>query len=212
MKPAELEYVAELDRVTVLLHPLRLQIMELAIEGTSATEAARRLGLPRQMVHYHVLALEKASFLVRAGEIKKRNMVERRLQATARSYVIAPDVLGALSAARRRVHDPSSHLALLGLAARMQSEVAAAAELAFPAPPSTLVLSSKIRFSDSTQRDDFVHALGEAVARLIREYSIPSNSGDRGEPPHTLILGLYSLPGRSPPQPASLPADATPDG
>ena len=73
MVQADTEYLTDLDRVTVLLHPLRLQIMELAIEETSGTEAARQLGLPRQMVSYHVSALEQAGFLVRIGDVRRRN-------------------------------------------------------------------------------------------------------------------------------------------
>jgi biotin operon repressor len=189
MEQADIEYLSKLDRVTVLLHPLRLQIMELAIEGTSGTDAARRLGLPRQMVNYHVQALERAGFLVLDGEVRRRNMVERRVRASARSYVLGPDLLGRLSAAKRRAPDPATPQALLSLAARLQSDVSS-----LPPRSPVLSLSTKLRFSSPQRRHDFVQALGAAVGEVIRSFgsddvSVPGEGEAFG-----LVLGLYPLP------------------
>jgi DNA-binding transcriptional ArsR family regulator len=194
MRQVDIEYLTELDRVTVLLHPLRLQILELAIEETSGTEAARSLGLPRQMVNYHVAALEKAGFLIRIGDVRRRNMVERRLQSSARGYLISPDILGNLSGARRRIPDHGSSTALLSLTARVQSDlgVAVQAERGEPATPA-LSFSSKISFADDDARREFTRALGESVVAVVREYSAPVQSAGRS-PQYGLVLGLYSLP------------------
>lgn len=190
----DIEYLTELDRVTVLLHPLRLQIMELAIEETSGTEAARRLGLPRQMVNYHVSALEKAGFLVPAGLVRRRNMVERRLRTSARSYLISPDILGSLSGARRRGTNAASPTALLALAARLQADLGASlpTQTGRTAPP-TLSFSSKIHFADDASRGEFVRALGESVGAVVREYSAPMKT-ERPAQQFGLVLGFYPLP------------------
>ena len=194
MGQVDIEYLTELDRVTVLLHPLRLQILELAIEETSGTEAARSLGLPRQMVNYHVAALEKAGFLIRIGDVRRRNMVERRLQSSARGYLISPDILGNLSGARRRIPDLASTTALLSLTARVQSDIGSAVQaerrtLAAPA----LSFSSKISFADDDARREFTRALGESVVAVVREFSAPAHSTGRS-PQYGLVLGLYPLP------------------
>lgn len=187
----DLEYVDELARVRVLLHPLRLAIMELAVESTSATEAARRLSLPRQAVNYHVVALERAKFLVFAGEIRRRNMAERRLRASARSYLIAPEVLGALSPGRRRATRPDSPQALLSLTARIQSDVSAI--LATPAAP-VLSFTSKLRFPDAAGREAFSRALGQAVTQLIREHGLLGGTLREAVEESALALALYPLP------------------
>jgi DNA-binding transcriptional ArsR family regulator len=194
MVQADIEYLTDLDRVTVLLHPLRLQIMELAIEETSGTEAARQLGLPRQMVSYHVSALEQAGFLVRIGDVRRRNMVERRLRSSARSYLISPEILGPLSGARRRFPDPASPTALLSLAARVQNDLAGSLSKApgqdrLPA----LSLYSKLHFADSNSRGAFIRALGEAVVTVVREFSAPG-AGVEESQKYGLMLGLYPLP------------------
>jgi DNA-binding transcriptional ArsR family regulator len=196
MEQPDIEYLTELDRVTVLLHPLRLQIMELAIEETSGTEAARRLGLPRQMVSYHVSALERAGFLVRIGDVRRRNMVERRVRASARSYLISPDILGSLSGARRRLPDAASRSALLSLTARVQSELGSTLTQRATLP--ALSLSSKLQFANDDSRAAFIRALGESVVAVVRDYSAPLMAGG-GLQQYGLVLGLYPLP-RSPSQ------------
>ena len=196
MAQVDIEYLTELDRVTVLLHPLRLQILELAIEETSGTEAARSLGLPRQMVNYHVSALEKAGFLIRIGAVRRRNMVERRLQSSARGYLISPDILGRLSGARRRIPDQASTTALLSLAARVQSELGGALHPeGAPAPPS-LSFSSKLSFPSDDARREFTRALGESVVSVVREFSGPADNAGRTQQ-YGLVLGLYPLPRNS---------------
>lgn len=194
MSQVDIEYLTELDRVTVLLHPLRLQIMELAIEETSGTEAARHLGLPRQMVNYHVSALERAGFLVRVSDVRRRNMVERRLQSSARSYLISPDILGRLSGAKRRFPDPASPSALLALAARAQNDLGTSLlSPTQPDPLPALSFSSKLHFADDESREAFIRALGESVVAVVRKFSSPMDS-TRGTPQFGLMLGLYPLP------------------
>lgn len=171
--------------------------MELAIEGTSATEAARRLGLSRQMVHYHALALEKAGFLVSIGETRRRNMVERRLQATARAYVIGAQVLGPLDPSRRRTADSTTAAALLGLCSRVQCELAASShEAGSSAALPITSLSSKLRFATPARRTEFIRALGEAVVNLIRAHTAPNYAptSETAGVSYGLMLGLYPLP------------------
>lgn len=200
MAQVDIEYLTELDRVTVLLHPLRLQILELAIEETSGTEAARQLGLPRQMVTYHVSALEKAGFLIPMGDVRRRNMVERRLRSSARAYLISPDILGTLSGARRRVPDSTSPAALLALAARVQRDVGTMLPRSSNSPPpSTFSLASKLRFADAEARSAFIRSLGEAVVHVVRAFSTSDFGHDVQS--HALVLGLYPLPQPTAPSP-----------
>ncbi|MEO8200118.1 MAG: hypothetical protein ABI679_06330 [Gemmatimonadota bacterium] len=170
--------------------------MNLAVRGTSATEAARQLSLPRQMVHYHVLALERAGFLVPHGEVRRRNMVERRLRSSAKTYLIDPDILAALSPGRRRSPDPATPDALLSLTARIQSEIVAAQSMVSASSLPVLSFSSKIQFSGLEQRQRFSDALGDAVGRVIRSFS--QSGGSTAVPPDggpsVLVLALYPLP------------------
>jgi DNA-binding transcriptional ArsR family regulator len=125
--PAELESVRDPRRAAVLMHPLRLRILSLARSPASATELAGRLRLPRQKVNYHVRELARARFLRRAGQRRKRNLIERCYRATARAYVLAPDVLGPLAADWRRIEDTMSAQYLIALGSLVQTELTRAA-------------------------------------------------------------------------------------
>ena len=48
---------------SLLGHPLRLKVLEHLAEPDSAAGLSRRLGVPRQVLNYHLRALENAGML-----------------------------------------------------------------------------------------------------------------------------------------------------
>ena len=90
----DVDVVRDPHAAQLLLHPLRQRILREARQATSAAEIARHVDLPAQKVNYHVRTLVDAGLLVSAGHRTHRNLVERRYRATARSYVILPEVMG----------------------------------------------------------------------------------------------------------------------
>src|SRR6059036_38614 len=88
-----------------LLKPERMRMLELLAEPDSATGIAKRLKLPRQTVNYHLRELEKEGFVEFVEQKPKGNCLERFVRATARSYVISPQALGALGTNAEQVRD-----------------------------------------------------------------------------------------------------------
>ena len=84
-----------------LLQPGRIDLLRMLAEPDSAAGLARKLGLPRQQINYHLRELERHGLVELVEERRKGNVTERVLQATAASYVISPI---ALSAVRRRLN------------------------------------------------------------------------------------------------------------
>jgi DNA-binding transcriptional ArsR family regulator len=185
-----------------LLNPLRRRILEALREPDSAAGLARRLRLPRQRVNYHVRELARAGFLERAGQRRKRNMIERRYVAKARGYVFSPELLGRLGADRRQVEDTFSASYLLALTAQVQSELGRASEEAAAKGKrlATLSLSSELRFESAEQRAEFTKALERAVIDVIGRFASPAQLAD-GNPgpgrPYRLVLGCYPIPPKS---------------
>src|SRR5579871_3785206 len=80
----------------MLLQPGRLQLLEvLGEQPDSAAALARKLGMPRQKINYHLHELERSGFLELVEERRKGNCMERVVRATARAFVIAPQVMAA---------------------------------------------------------------------------------------------------------------------
>jgi DNA-binding transcriptional ArsR family regulator len=193
-----LESVASSRRASALLHPLRSRLLSMAKEPASATELARRLGLPRQRVNYHVRELERAGFLRAAGRRRRRNLIEQRYVSTARSYVLAPALLGPLAPDWRSITDTASADYLLALAEQVRSDVARASDEAAAEGKrlSTLSVKSQFRFETSEERTRFAEAVRQALVEVIARHTSP-NLRENGRPgrgrPYRLVLACYPL-------------------
>ena len=201
------ETVADGPRAAVLVqHPVRRTIVALARTPISATEIAGKLGLPRQRVNYHVRKLERARFLQPAERRLRRNMVEQRYVATAQSYIIAPELLGALAPHVNAVADGASAAALFAIASRAQADMAqVVAEAGVESTRvSTMSLTSDVRFETAEQRAAFATALETAIADVIARHTAPFTAPE-GTPgpgrPYRLFLGCHPIP-RTPPDAA----------
>ncbi len=195
----DVETITDGARAAVLVqHPLRSRILSLAREPASATQIAASLGEARQKVNYHVRQLHRAGLLKPAGRRKKRNMVEQRFVATARSYVLAPQLLGALAADAAQVADAVSAGYLVALASQAQAELTTAIEAASAQGKriATLSVSAEVRFESAEQREGFAHALRAALTEVVAQHSSSATNRD-GSPgsgrPFRLVVGCYPM-------------------
>ncbi len=108
-----------------LLDPVRTRLLEALAEPASATMLASRVGLPRQLVNYHLRTLERHGLVELETERRKGNVTERVMRASAGSYVISPAALTALQPDPGRSTDQRSAVWLLALAARVVRDVGA---------------------------------------------------------------------------------------
>ncbi len=189
------------ERAAALLDPTRLRILSVLREPDSSAGVARTLGLPRQRVGHHVRALEAAGLLTCVGERKKRNCVERLLQATARSYVLAPQLLGRLGLTADEAQDRFSSTYLLAAASRVVHEVSTLrprAEAAGKKLP-TVTLQTEVRFASARSQNAFLEELLIAFADVVARHHRPDAAGGR-----TFRISLFGHPAL----PAGLPPDA----
>ena len=200
---AAVEVLEAPERASALLDPARLRILSALREPDSSAGVARTLGLPRQRVGHHVRALEAAGLLTCVGERKKRNCVERLLQTTARSYVLAPQLLGRLGLSGDEAQDRFSSTYLLAAANRVIHEVSTLrprAEAAGKKLP-TLTLQTEVRFASARSQNEFLEELLEAFAEVVARHHRPDALAGRA-----FRISLFGHPAL----PAGHPADSTP--
>ncbi len=206
VEPIELDCVIDIERAEVLLHPLHVQILRFAQSPVSATEIAGQLRMPRQRVNYHVRKLADRGLLRKAGRQRKRNMVEQRYRATARSFLFVPGILGPLEPDWRRIEDTASAGYLLALTAQVQSDVARAWKAASQEGTrlSTLSVKSQFRFEEPGERAEFARALRQAVVDVIARHTspqeLPSGRPAQGAP-YRLVLACYPYTPEDRPKP-----------
>jgi DNA-binding transcriptional ArsR family regulator len=196
------EVVGERDRAEVLMHPLRLRILEAARVPGSASELARRLGTKPQKVNYHVQRLAEHGFLRLVEERRAGNVVEKVYAATAESYVLASDVLGGLSP-RTLDTDMVPAARWLALQARAEAELGeamqAASETGQGVP--TFTMDADFRFETAEQRALFARAVRELFQAIVSKYTLPTwtETGETGPGRrYRLLLGCYPAPERPP--------------
>ena len=182
----------------VALDPVRARLLAALSEPGSASSLARRLGLPRQKVNYHLRALEEHGLVELVEERPRRGLTERIVRASASSYAVSPAAFGAAGADPAREPDRQSARYLLALAARAVREVAAqmrTAETQHRTLP-TLGVDAEIRFASAADRAAFTEELTSAVTTLAAKYH---DEGGRGGRWHRLVVLAHPRPPKEDP-------------
>jgi DNA-binding transcriptional ArsR family regulator len=188
----DLEVIVEPAVALAVLDPVRAKVLAALFEPGSATTVAHALGQPRQKINYHLRALERLDLLRLVEERPRRGLTERVMVASARSYVLAPAVLGESAADPART-DRLSTGYLIAIAARMVGELGELARQAEKArkPLATLAIDTEIRFASAADRAAFTAELSGVVATLAARYHDQASPGGRW---HRLVVGAYPRP------------------
>lgn len=160
------------ETAAVALQPARLEILEALREPDSGAGVARKLGLPRQRVGYHLRELEKRGLVRHVEDRKRGNCVERIVQATARYYLVSPSALGPMAADPGAIRDRFSSAYQVAVMARTLRDVAELQGLARDAGKKlpTLTLQTDVRFANAAAQGAFAEELANALAALVARY------------------------------------------
>ncbi len=193
-----MEDLAVIDEALVarsILDPIRAEILAALATPGSATTVATQIDLPRQKVNYHLRALEEHGLVRLVEERPRRGLTERIVVASARSYVLSPEVLGTNATDPSRMDRLSSRY-LIAVAARLVREVGQLARGAEAAgkPLATLSIDTEIRFASASHRAEFTERLAGAVTSLAAEYHDERTPNGRW---HRLVVAAHPTPHES---------------
>jgi len=206
---ASLEVIQQPETAAAALRGTRRTLLAALAQPDSAAGLARKLGLPRQRLNYHLKALEACGLLECVEERRKGNCTERILRATARAFVISPDALGAFGPTAEAAQDRFSASYVVAVAARTITEVSSldARARAEDRRLSTLTLDTEIRFASPESRTAFAQELSDRIAELVAKYH--DDDSPRGRRFRLVAIGhprpdVTSPPAR-PPETHTLP-------
>src|SRR5713226_6080666 len=159
---------------TVALEPMRRRLLSELATPASAATLAKRVGLARQKINYHLHALEAHGLVRLAQERKWGGLTERLLVATAASYVVSPSALGPVAVDPNREVDRLSASYLIALGARVIREVGDLVRRAKEAGKrlATLAVDTEVRFRSATDRAAFSNELTEAIRNSFRSITM----------------------------------------
>lgn len=159
--------------VAAVLSPIRRQLLANLRQPDSASGLARRLGLPRQKINYHLRELENAGLVELAEEKQRRGCTERLVRVTARAFVISERFLEGLAADPEAIKDKFSSAFLVASAARMARDVAVLSDRAAKVEKrlATLAIETEVSFASPAEFKAFSEELTAQVARLAAKYN-----------------------------------------
>ena len=192
----DLEVIDDPAAAAVALDPVRARLLAELVQPGSAASLAPRMGLSRQKVNYHLRSLEAHGLVRPVEERRWGGLVERRMVATAASFVVSPAALGEAANDPDRASDRLSARYLIALAARVVREVA---ELVRRSKEhgkqlATLSIDAEVRFRSPAERAAFTSELTNAMTKLVARYHDASAPGGRA---HRLVVVAHPLPGRA---------------
>lgn len=186
------EVIEDPAAAAVALDPIRGRLLAALAEPASAAALAARVGLPRQKVNYHLNALQ-AHGLVREVDTRKwGGLTERRVVATASSYIVSPGALGPIEVSPERTTDRLSASYLIALAARAVREVGDLVRRALVRDQrlATLSIDTEIRFRSAAERAAFSAELTAAITDLAARYHDEQAPGGRS---HRVVVLAHPL-------------------
>ncbi len=194
----DLRVIDDPASASVALDPVRSRLLSELRTPASAAALAGRMRLPRQKVNYHLRTLEDHGLVQVDSTRRWGGLTERRLVATASSYVVSPGALGPVAAdpARDvggRGMDRLSASYLVALAARVVREVGQLLRKSEELNKrlATLSIDTEVRFRSAEDRAAFSTELTAGVAALVSRYHDESAPGGRR---HRLVIGAYPKP------------------
>lgn len=192
----DLHVIDDPASASVALDPMRSRLLSELRTPASAATLAGRMGMPRQKVNYHLRTLEAHGLVREESEKRWGGLTERRLVATASSYVVSPSALGPAGANPARGMDRLSASYLVALAARVVCEVGQLLRKSEELGKrlATLSVDTEVRFRSAADRAAFSRELTGAVAALVSHYHDESAPGGRR---HRLMIGAYPKPEES---------------
>lgn len=185
-------YIERVEQATTLLKPHRIELLKRMDQPRTCPELAGFFGETPQKIYYHVKALENAGLVERTGERRVRGVVEGFYQAKARSYWLAPQLVGRVGG-RRLAQDQMSLRVLLSLAEEIHGDIGHLAHETTGEVPS-LGLSAHIHLPDGNRRAEFLQEVQSAFEDLARKYGLPEGDSPTTAPGQSFRLVLACYP------------------
>lgn len=182
-------YIESPEQATVLLNPLRGEIIAQLLEPGSAAEVARTLGETAQRINYHLKALEKAGLVQRVGTRQVRNLVEVLYRSIAKTFVLA-ESLSMKPETLQKLKDQSSLAHLVTTSERIRRDAMLLMEqsdIGEEIPSVTMQL--QVHLCTEQERQSFIEEYTAMVGRLVERYS-----SSKDQEAYHVLLAVYPKP------------------
>jgi hypothetical protein len=185
-------YIETVDQATTLLKPIRVELMKRMDAPRTCPELASFFDQTPQKIYYHVKELEKAGLVVKTEERRVRGVVEGYYQAKARSYWLAPHLVGRLGGENLAQNQTSLRF-LLSLTEEIQNDVGQLAnQVEAKQEVPSLALSAHIQLPTGRRRAEFLQEVQTLFQDLASKYGTPTDdTSPDEEADFRVVLACY---------------------
>jgi hypothetical protein len=157
------------------------------------------------VLNYHLRELEGAGLVEFVADRPRRGLSERVMRATARSFLISPELMAGVEPDPVRFRDRFSWAYLIAAAAKIVRDLGILRSRADRAGKAlaTFTLETEVRFASAADRDAFTRELAAKVAELSVRYH--DERAPRGRL-FRFMLGAYPAITKSEEEEAAVPA------
>ena len=185
------------EALRAALPPLRRRLLDRLREPASAVVVAGEFGLPRQQVNYHLRTLEAAGFLELVETRARRGCTERVMRASARAFIVDPQVMApAPAAGARRVAAKQDRFAADTLVNSASATVRDVSRMQARASAQdvrllTCAIETEVRLASPADFARLSALLATLVARAAAEVGVAE--GGRS---YRVVVGAHPTPAR----------------
>lgn len=184
-------YIETVEQATTLLKPQRVELLKRLDEPRTCPELAGFFGQTPQKIYYHIKELEKAGLVVKTDERRVRGVVEGYYQAKARSYWLAPHLVGRLGGERSAKNQASLRF-LLTLAEEIHDDVGRLAnKIEENQDVPSLALSAHLHLPNGQRRAEFLQEVQTFFQGLAHKYGLPDDTATDNPVDFRVVLGCY---------------------
>lgn len=185
-------YIDTIEQAETLLKPQRIELLKSLEMPHTCPELAEQFGRSPQQIYYHIKALEKAGLVEKVAERRVRGTVEGHYQAAARTYWLAPKLVGQVGS-ERQAQDQMSLRFLLSLAQEIHEDIGRLGhQSALGKDVPSLGLSANIYLPDGRRRAAFLQEVQQTFQALAQKYGLPEDDvSDEPGSEFRLVLACY---------------------
>ena len=162
-----IEIIREPDQAAAVLHPRRRRLLSALESPLGAASLARKLGIPRQKLRYHLTQLESLGLLESAGTRQARGCQEKLLRRCSRKLLLHPFLLELGKERRSPSLNPRSWSYLRSRVVKLLRELELASDQAEARP---LAVEAKVKFPSTEHRETFENELRESFQKLAAKH------------------------------------------
>lgn len=163
-------FIQTAEQAQKLLTPHRIALLQALVEPATCKRLAEHFAQSPQQINYHIKILVEAGLIQKVQERRVRGTVEATYQAKARSYWLAPHLVGQIGS-QRQAKDQSSLRFLMSIAEELVSDLGRLGHQSESgADVPSLGLSAQVFLPNGARRAEFLAEVEQVFQQLAEKY------------------------------------------